>query len=175
MSAPKIKIGLEMLRDARDGAFDASTSILNKLLANIQKSPEEQKYRKIKASNPKIAEMLAVQGIKAILTGAGFVQEGEFFTLPADANLDCVAAALEGLAAQAADRQGADTARKEAEAAKRQEQDKENEEERKRMKMGIKDVSSRTLPNSFLQPVCPQLPAFSSNAFAHNCPLFLTI
>lgn len=128
-----------MLRDARDGAFDAASGILNKILANIQKSPEEEKYRKIRGSNPKIAEMLATSGIKAILTGAGFVQEGEFFTLPAGANLDLVAAAIAGLAEQAADRKATDTARKDVEAAKRMEQDKENEEERKRMKMGISD------------------------------------
>lgn len=135
----KLAVGVSMLRDARIGEFDAVRTTLGKLLGNIQASPTEPKFRKIRQSNAKIAELLATRGVRAILTGAGFVQEGEFLVLPEDAPLDAVAAAIAAIEAQAVERADAAGASKAALVAAKKEADKENEEERKRMKMGIAD------------------------------------
>ena len=139
MSTVKLKVGLEMLSEVRDGEFDAATSVLNKLLANIVANPGEEKYRKLRVGNAKIAAMLACKGVRAILIGSGFVEEGEFMALPSDAPDAPVQEAIALLAAQAADRAGAGEALKSQEQQRRKEQaDKENEE-RKRMRDGIAD------------------------------------
>ena len=96
-------------------------------------------YRKIRTTNPKISALLATRGVRAVLVGAGFVEEGEFLTLPDAAPADGAQAALAALAAQADERANAEVARKAADQAARMDQmDKENEE-RKRMKAGIAD------------------------------------
>merc|ERR1712023_567132 len=81
----KLTVGIEMLRDARIGEFDAAKATLSKILGNIVANPQEPKYRKLRQSNAKIAELLATRGVRAILTGVGFVQDGDFLCLPDEA------------------------------------------------------------------------------------------
>jgi len=96
-------------------------------------------FRKIRTTNPKIGALLATRGVRAILIGAGFVEEGEFLVLPEAASAEGPEAALAALAAQAVEREQAESARKASEiAARKENQDKENEE-RKRMKSTIAD------------------------------------
>ena len=134
-----MKVGLSMIAEARDGEFDASTAILTKLLGNIQANPSEAKYRRFKASNPKIASMLAMKGVKALLIGAGFAEEGEFFTLAEGAPIEGVEAAMAGIAADAQRRQGNLMSFKEEEQMKRKAEAEKENEERKRMMAGISD------------------------------------
>jgi len=139
MASTKLTVGIEMLKDAREGDFDSAKSTLDKLLANIVANPSEPKFRKIRTTNPKIGALLATRGVRAVLIGAGFVEQGEFLVLADDAPATGAEAAIAALAAQATDRAEAETARKAAEQASRKGQmDKENEE-RKRMKAGIAD------------------------------------
>lgn len=139
MATTKLKVGLSMLAEVRIGDFDAAYSVLGKILSNIVASPEEAKYRKLRVTNAKIAAMLATSGVRAVLIGAGFIEQGEFLVLAPEASTEGVQAAIDGLAAQAADRVQGEAARKAAEqAARKESQDKENEE-RKRMKAGILD------------------------------------
>lgn len=139
MASPKLQVGISMLADVRLGDFEAAHAVLGKLLGNIVASPTEQKYRKIRKSNQKIAALLATSGVRAVLVGAGFVEEGDFLTLPETATTEGVQLALSALAAHAADREAAEVARKAAEQeARKEQQDKENEE-RKRMKATIAD------------------------------------
>lgn len=139
MGSTKLTVGLSMLADARIGEFSDASSTLNKILGNIVASPTEAKYRKLRVSNAKIGALLATRGVRALLIGAGFVEEGEFLVLPEAADVAGVEAAIAGLAAQAEARAGADAERKAEDVASRKaQQDKENEE-RKRMKMGIDD------------------------------------
>merc|ERR1719159_25647 len=97
----KLTVGLEMLRDARDGEFSDASATLGKLLRNVIAAPAEPKYRRIRTSNAKINMLLQTRGVRAVLIGAGFVEEGgEFLVLPEVAPLDAVQAALDGLAAE---------------------------------------------------------------------------
>ena len=139
MNETKLKVGLSMLSEARDGEFDSATSILNKLLGNVVAQPSEPKFRKLRASNPKIGAMLATKGVRALLIGAGFTEQGEFLVLADDAPVDGVQAALEGVAADAARRSSANSTMKEMEQAKRKADAEKENEERKRMMAGIAD------------------------------------
>lgn len=139
MASIKLTVGLEMLSEARQGEFDAVAATLAKVLGNIISSPDEPKYRKIRTSNPKISSLLATKGVRAILLGVGFVEEGEFLTLPDDSEIAAVQQGIDGLSAQAAERSdAADAARLEEIQQRKAQQDKENEE-RKRMRDGIAD------------------------------------
>jgi len=139
MAAAKLTVGIAMLRDARIGDFEQAHSTLQKLLGNIVANPTEGKFRKLRTTNAKISALLATLGVRAVLVGAGFVEEGEFLVLPESAAVDGVQAALDALAAHAAERAEAETSRKAALASTIKEtQDKENEE-RKRMKATISD------------------------------------
>jgi len=135
----KLQVGLSMLRDARQGEFDTAGALVHKVLNNVVASPDEAKFRKLRTTNAKIGAMLATRGMRAILIGAGFVEEGEFLTLPDDASLEGVQAALAGLSAQAEERAAEQQAEKtKALTARKEESEKENEE-RKRMRDGIAD------------------------------------
>jgi len=139
MATPKLSVGISMLSEAREGEFSTVKQTLDKLLANIVAQPTEAKFRKIRTTNPKIGALLATRGVRAILIGAGFVEEGEFLVLPEAASAEGPEAALAALAAQAVEREQAESARKASEiAARKENQDKENEE-RKRMKSTIAD------------------------------------
>jgi len=139
MNPTKLKVGLEMLADARQGEFDTAGALLNKILANVAAAPEDPKFRKLRSSNPKINAMLATRGVRAILIGAGFAEEGEFLVLPDAAPVDGVNAAIAGLAAQAEERVAASSAEKNATLAARKEEAEKENEERKRMRDGIVD------------------------------------
>jgi len=139
MATSKLTVGIAMLRDARIGDFEQAHGTLQKLLGNIVASPDDPKFRKLRTTNAKISALLATLGVRAVLIGAGFIEQGEFLVLPEAAAVDGVQAALDALAGQAAERAEAETARKAALASSiKESQDKENEE-RKRMKATISD------------------------------------
>jgi len=52
-----------------------------KLLENIANNPLEEKYRKVKTNNPKLAEVIFSRWpeAKKYFEVAGFKEEGEFF------------------------------------------------------------------------------------------------
>ena len=127
------------LGEAREGDFSAAKGTLDKILGNIVASPDEPKYRSLRKSNAKIGALLGTSGVRAVLLGAGFVEEGEFLNLPAATNADGAQAAIAALASQAAERANAEAARRAGEQLARKEaMDKENDE-RKRMRDGISD------------------------------------
>lgn len=147
MSETKLKVGLSMLAEARGGEFDTCTALLLKVLSNPITSPDA-KFRRIKVSNPKIASMLAVRGVKALLVGAGWVEEGsDFLVLPDGAAVSFMQHAVDGIQAQAAQRVADGEAAKLALAEeRRQVQEKENEK-RKTMKLQIADdAAARSEP-----------------------------
>ena len=99
-----VSVGFEILSEARQEEFDTAHSSLAKVLNNIVKNPDDAKYRQLRTSNAKIAALLATKGVRAILLGVGFVEAGEFLTLPAEAPTAPVQEGLDRLAAQAAAR-----------------------------------------------------------------------
>lgn len=116
-SAPnplKLKVGLQMLSEVRIGPFTEAHGLLARVLGNIVGAPTEDKFRRLKKSNAKIGALLAVSGVKALLTGVGFVEEGDFYVLPAELLAGGCEAALAGLQAQAAERAEAEIAAKAA-------------------------------------------------------------
>jgi hypothetical protein len=135
----KLAVGMEMLGEARIGEFDTVHSTLQKVLGNIVASPDEPKFRKLRTSNAKISALLATRGVRAILIGSGFIEEGEMLVLPETATAEGAEAALAALAAQAVDRSAAESSRKMADQAARKEHNDKENEERKRMKAGISD------------------------------------
>jgi hypothetical protein len=95
----KLAAGISMLADASGDTFASVKLTLDKVLGNVQANPSELKYRRIRRSNARVAELLATFGVRAVLVGAGFVDDGEFFTLPQNDSLEGVVAALAALEA----------------------------------------------------------------------------
>lgn len=61
---------------------------MNKLARNAAQNPAEEKYRKVRLTNEKIAALLvAVEGAKEAMIEMGWVEEGEFLVLPAGVQL----------------------------------------------------------------------------------------
>ena len=138
-SKMKRKVGLSILAEARQGEFDSCVGLLSKVLSNPIGS-DDAKFRRLRTSNPKIQQMLAVKGVRALLIGAGWVEEGaEFLVLPEGVPVPDLQDGLDGLEAQQRDRQASqDAAKLEVSQQRKEAQDKENEQ-RKVMKMQIAD------------------------------------
>jgi len=135
----KITVGVEMLKEVRDGEFDAARQLLSKILGNVVANPGDEKYRKLRSSNAKIAQLLATRGVKALLRGAGFVEEGEFLVLALETPSDGVQTALSKLEELAQERAAsADAAKAESVAERKALAEVENEK-RKVMRMQIDD------------------------------------
>jgi hypothetical protein len=73
----------ELLTNSEDVIKNA-TALLMKILGNIIQNPMEEKYRKIKSSNPTFtAKLQSVKGGIECMKGAGFIeQNGEWVLLP---------------------------------------------------------------------------------------------
>jgi hypothetical protein len=80
---------------------------LQTLFLNILCSPDEPKFRRLRASNPALqAKLLSVAGAVELLRAVGFVEEGDFFVLAPglalpQAVIERIAAVAEELAATA--------------------------------------------------------------------------
>ena len=74
--------------------------MLRRMIENIAKNPAEAKYRKVRLSNPKVAEGLVhVPGVRQWMGAVGWeLAEDEFMTLPEAADAAAQLAALEALA-----------------------------------------------------------------------------
>ena len=67
---------------------DASLETINKLVRNVAQNPAEEKFRKVRLTNEKIAAVLVqVEGAKQVMLEMGWVEEGEFLVLPARVQL----------------------------------------------------------------------------------------
>lgn len=135
----KIDVGISMIADAREGEFNSALELLRKILGNVVANPGEEKYRKLRASNAKIAALLATRGVRALLRGAGFEEQGDFLTMAPDTPTEGVEAALAKLEQQAEDRVGAADAEKAAAIAERKALANVDNEKRKIMRMQIED------------------------------------
>uniref|UniRef100_A0A7S4MY14 Peptidyl-prolyl cis-trans isomerase n=1 Tax=Prymnesium polylepis TaxID=72548 RepID=A0A7S4MY14_9EUKA len=100
---PKQAAGLESLRELR-GDFDTVHSTLGKILGNIVNAPSEAKYRRLRTTNDRIAQLLAARGARQLLVGSGFVEEDEALVLPEAAEIAKLQVAVERLSAQQAAR-----------------------------------------------------------------------
>lgn len=128
-----------MLTEARQGEFDTSIGILTKVLENPCSS-SDVKYRRLRTTNPKIQTMLMVRGVRALLVGAGWVEEGtEFLVLPEGVPEAPLQAALAGLKVEQDRRAAALEQAKENVAAQRKQALDRESEQRKVMKMQIAD------------------------------------
>ncbi|XP_008559127.1 peptide-N(4)-(N-acetyl-beta-glucosaminyl)asparagine amidase isoform X1 [Microplitis demolitor] len=66
----------------------SALKILCELCDNILKYPEEHKYRKIRIANPSITDkLLPASGAIECLFELGFIEDGEFFSLPKTSSL----------------------------------------------------------------------------------------
>merc|ERR1719178_619510 len=76
--------------------------ILLKVLQNIVKNPNDEKFRSIKASSAALMKVLCVPGGEAVLLAAGFSNDGEQFRLSGNVDaLSTVVAAVEAHANKA--------------------------------------------------------------------------
>lgn len=143
----KLKVGLEMLSEARQYEFDAVYGLLCKVLGNVLANPTEDKFKKLRTTNDKIKNLLAQKGVRALLIGAGFAEQGEFLVIPEGADLAAVQAALTGLQEQLAARERAQIAAKEQQVQQRKEKEDKENEQRKLQKMQIdEDFEKRKEP-----------------------------
>ncbi|XP_052796357.1 peptide-N(4)-(N-acetyl-beta-glucosaminyl)asparagine amidase-like [Mya arenaria] len=68
--------------------FLTAAELLIKFASNVLKSPHDQKYRKIRLGNPTVEnKLLPVSGAMECLFEMGFVEDGEFLSLPQSAPL----------------------------------------------------------------------------------------
>lgn len=132
----KARVGLEMLSEAREGDFSAANAVLQKLLGNIVANPGEPKYRRLRTSNAKIGALLQTRGVRAMLIGVGFVEEGaDTLVMPEAAPVPVVEAGLAALEALVVQRAEAENVAKQTEMQQRKEKAEEQNEKRKMMKM----------------------------------------
>lgn len=62
--------------------------LIEKLVRNVVSNPKEEKFRRIRLTNPKIAEQLTtVSGAKDAMLEMGWIEEGENLILPSDCKL----------------------------------------------------------------------------------------
>lgn len=86
---------LERLVDSKSKGHDvrASLQTLQKMLFNVLGDPTEQKFRRVRTSNPAVqSKLVNVPGALDVLRSFGFKQDGEFFVL--DGEFDETVAAL---------------------------------------------------------------------------------
>uniref|UniRef100_A0A7S0IZE5 PUB domain-containing protein n=1 Tax=Calcidiscus leptoporus TaxID=127549 RepID=A0A7S0IZE5_9EUKA len=121
--------------------------LLLQILGNIVSNPTEAKFRRLRTSNAKINALLLTKGVRALLTGVGFVEEGDFLVLADDAPVEPVLAALGGLEQLSTCMHAAETASKENDAQRRKEKAEADAEKRKVMRMQIEeDAAARKEP-----------------------------
>jgi len=132
-------VGISMIAEARDGEFSSAVELLRKILGNVVTHPGEEKYRKLRASNAKIASLLATRGVRALLRGAGFEEDGDFLTLALETPADGVQAAIDKLDGEVARRAEAVDAAKADVIAQRKALAEVENDKRKVMKMQIQD------------------------------------
>jgi len=135
----KRKVGLQMLGEARIGEFDAAYSVLLKVLGNVIANPAEPKYRRLRTTNAKINQLLQTKGVRALLIGCGFIEEGDCLVLADDAPIEPVSAGLEGLRQLQESLLAAENAQKQNDAQRRKEKAEADAEKRKLMRMQIED------------------------------------
>eukprot|EP00294_Goniomonas_avonlea_P009720 CAMPEP_0114573458 /NCGR_PEP_ID=MMETSP0114-20121206/18875_1 /TAXON_ID=31324 /ORGANISM="Goniomonas sp, Strain m" /LENGTH=205 /DNA_ID=CAMNT_0001760815 /DNA_START=227 /DNA_END=841 /DNA_ORIENTATION=- len=69
--------------------FAAAGKTAVTLLGNVEKNPEEAKYRKLNLTNPKLqAALLRFNGAVELMMAAGFVKVRETLVLPTETDLD---------------------------------------------------------------------------------------
>lgn len=138
----KLHVGLQLLAETDIGEYDAAAVMLGKVLGNIAKAPEEEKFRSLRMGNPKISALLATRGVRALLTGVGFIEQNGLMVLPAGAPIDALHEAQRLMQAQQAERESAANAANAAAQAERMARAEKENEDRKRLKMQIGDDAS---------------------------------
>ncbi|KAG8041162.1 hypothetical protein G9C98_002150 [Cotesia typhae] len=79
---------LSMLEENDIKIQQSALKILCELCDNIIKYPEEDKYRRIRIGNPSITDkLLPASGAIECLFELGFIEDGEFFSLPKNSSL----------------------------------------------------------------------------------------
>eukprot|EP00927_Polykrikos_kofoidii_P065744 TRINITY_DN6145_c0_g1_i1.p1 TRINITY_DN6145_c0_g1~~TRINITY_DN6145_c0_g1_i1.p1 ORF type:complete len:207 (-),score=47.36 TRINITY_DN6145_c0_g1_i1:71-607(-) len=87
-------------------AYETCYGVLNKLLENVVKNPDEPKFRSIRKANAAIkAKVLDCPGGAELLLAAGFLDELESYTLPVEVSVDSVQVVLNALRPHAVERQ----------------------------------------------------------------------
>mmetsp|Transcript_36491 Transcript_36491/g.100496 ORF Transcript_36491/g.100496 Transcript_36491/m.100496 type:complete len:665 (-) Transcript_36491:26-2020(-) len=75
----------ELRRNSTAVLADAGTlQVLETLLKNLAKAPGEEKFRKVRLANAKIAKALSCNGAEALLLAVGFVRAGEELLVPGE-------------------------------------------------------------------------------------------
>eukprot|EP00928_Gymnodinium_smaydae_P081972 TRINITY_DN653_c0_g1_i2.p1 TRINITY_DN653_c0_g1~~TRINITY_DN653_c0_g1_i2.p1 ORF type:complete len:187 (-),score=65.76 TRINITY_DN653_c0_g1_i2:553-1113(-) len=78
----------EALRQLPLDKWEATLELIEKLTRNVVRNPSDDKFRRIKLTNPKIAAAITdVPNALALLKEMGWVQEGEELVLPSSVRL----------------------------------------------------------------------------------------
>eukprot|EP00928_Gymnodinium_smaydae_P081973 TRINITY_DN653_c1_g1_i1.p1 TRINITY_DN653_c1_g1~~TRINITY_DN653_c1_g1_i1.p1 ORF type:complete len:213 (-),score=50.09 TRINITY_DN653_c1_g1_i1:364-924(-) len=78
----------EALRQLPLDKWEASLELIEKLTRNVVRNPSDEKFRRIKLTNPKIAAAITdVPAALALMAQMGWQQEGEELVLPAAVRL----------------------------------------------------------------------------------------
>lgn len=146
-ASTQTRVAVALLDENRTDPLVAGVQLAIRVLENILKSPDEQKYRQLRIANPKVKDVLwTLRGGRVALLAAGFVESGETVVMEeADVpRIEGVVDALKQLLVARAERD---------EAAKKESQEQLRaahqaaQEQRKSMKLGISDdAASRREP-----------------------------
>merc|ERR1719240_1957241 len=82
----ELEAAIAKLTAQSDTKTKPALDLMQKMMANIAKAPSEPKYRKMRLSNPKVAEGLVhVMGARQFLRALGWrIVETEFLELPVE-------------------------------------------------------------------------------------------
>lgn len=129
-----------------DTKAQPAIDMMTKMMANVAKAPTEEKYRKVRLSNPKVAEGLVfVPGARQFLRAVGWqLVETEFLQLPVEGDGVAQSAAQSAAVAQLASAvTAAAEARRVAELEKRKKEAAEKAAKAKREKEEMKAAMAR--------------------------------
>lgn len=151
---PEVAVGLVQTH----ASARAVLGTLQTLLGNIVRNPSEPKYRSIRTTNPKIAELLAVPGARDVLLGFGFADDGgEHLVIPASAVGDARVLDLIGFAVIALDAPAtvvaADPAREKELAAAHAKRDREKAEREAILELARKEREEKKRADAAAGPI----------------------
>ncbi|XP_041364348.1 peptide-N(4)-(N-acetyl-beta-glucosaminyl)asparagine amidase-like isoform X2 [Gigantopelta aegis] len=79
----------QLLSENSKDSFLEASEILLKFASNVLKNPNDPKYRKIRVGNPVVqTKLLPVSGALECLFEMGFLEDGDFLTMPATSRLN---------------------------------------------------------------------------------------
>lgn len=146
-ASTQTRVAVALLDENRTDPLVAGVQLAIRVLENILKSPDEQKYRQLRIANPKVKDVLwTLRGGRVTLLAAGFVESGETVVME-EADVPRIEGVVDALKQLLVARTERDEAAKKESQEQLRAAHQAAQEQRKSMKLGISDdAASRREP-----------------------------